>query len=111
MVPNNLDEALHGFQCNLIPGKIKIAASQVWKNIDLLCRIVSKRKLPTCDGAANAAGSIQGQTQFYTCLRGLSASNDRDMTARFGRAAKLKDCHFVFVSLLKVHCPANVSLR
>src|SRR6266850_2115327 len=100
MTRHNFNEAIDRLERSFITAEIKIATGEVWEDVDLLCGIISKRKLPTGHSAANAARLIQGQTERYASLRRLAPHGRCDGAARFGRPAKLKDRWFVFIYLL-----------
>ena len=100
MIRNNFDQAIDRLERGFITGETKIATGEVWQDIDLLRGIISERQLPAGHGAANAAGLIQGQTERYTSLRGLTPHGHCEHAARFGRPAKLKNRRLVLVCLL-----------
>src|SRR5215813_10488870 len=100
MVFYKSNEPIDRLERSFVTGEIKIATGKVWKDKDLLCRIISERKLPTGHRAANAAGLIQGQTELYASSCGLPACGGPNRTACFGGTAKLKDGGLVLIGLL-----------
>src|SRR5439155_22708781 len=97
MVCYNFDKAIDRLERGFITGEIKIATGEVWQGIDLLRGIISERQLPVGHGAANAAGLIQGQTERYTSLRGLTSHLRFERAVRFCRPVKLNNCLLVSI--------------
>src|ERR1043166_635372 len=99
MIFYDVDEAIDRRERNFVTCEIKITTSEVWEDIDLLCGVISERKLPTAHRAAFASDLIQGQTERYTSSRGLPPCGSPDGAACFRSAAKLKDRWLVLICL------------